>query len=340
MADTAQQGYVCLAKQSAYGVPNTADLAAQQLLVDSHSIGADVEVQHPDPEIGGSRDPRVGAAIFGGVKVTGDIDASLRFHLLPLLLLAAGFVESGAPVEQTTGTGAWRHRFIPGDATPLTILSAWGKDRLVRQWQDCLIDELTVGVDAGDRGTISASILGLNEGVVSAIVPSTPANDAKASWYGSAVVFDGLGTYRWQGANLGIANNLDDSAWVLGSRLLNDITPGEREVTLNGTIRLGTNAPASLTDLYRAAAYGSKTATGPTTLDPYATSGALTLGSSKLIGTSTTDYYRLVATLPSLVLEGFPLEQSGADVLSADITARAYGSAYTLDVYNSRATAY
>jgi len=343
VADTAQVGWLCAALQAAQGTAaDVAALAPQQLLHNSHSIGLSVEITDPDPEIGGGRDPRPGAATYGGAQVGGDLDAALRFDLLPLFLLAGGFVESGAPTEPEPGTGAYRHQFVFGDATYLTLMSAWGANRVVRQWQDVLVDSLTLATEADGDTTLSATVLGASEVIVAAeevAVPTAPANDAKGAWKGSAVVFNDLGTYRWSQAQVALNNNLSSDEYVLGKATLDGMTPGERELVLSGTIRLGSDDP-SVTALYRAGVFGDPDAVTSTDADPYITSGAVTFGSGRKIGTSTTQRYRSVWTMPSLTLRPFALEQSGADTLEVSVEARAYGSGVTVDVYNARAGAY
>lgn len=345
MADTAQLGYLALAIQTAKGTANTADLAAQGVRATSISVGGTTEVSDPDPEIGGTRDPRNSAAIFGGFRIGGDFEAYLRYHiLLPALLVGAGFT-APAPVETGVGTGVFRHTFTPATAQRyLTVETSWGNARLVRRFVDVIVDSLELSLSAEERVALTATLIGATETRQAAATAVTyPTADAIGNYNGSAVTFDGLGTYLFSDLGLSIGNNASDDEYVIGSRFLADVTPGERDVRITGTLRLGTNTP-SLTDLYRAAMYGSKTVDAPAGLDPYTTSAAATFGSNRFVGASTTERYRAVFTLPSVVMRAFPLDASGDDVLTAEIEARSMSNGtdpvLTVDVYNTRATAY
>jgi len=258
-----------------------------------------------------------------------------------LLLLAAGFA-AAAPVQDGT-TGAYTHTFTPANTgTYLTIVGRWGSTDAVRRFTDVLVNELSWSLDANGKVTWTASFVGLDESYgVTGVTPTFETNPV-ATYDGSAITLDGLGTYRWESVGLSIGNNLSDDEYVIGSRKLDDVTFGTREVMVTGTIKVGSNTP-SVTDLYRAAVYGSKTATSPITSDPYHTAAAVTLASRKLVGTSATRRHGMLATMPDVVLSGFPLEGSGADRLTVDLEGRAVkgpGNVLTIDLTNDRATQY
>lgn len=344
MADTALTGYVALAKQSAQGTPNTVDLPTSGVLATSATLGGSSEASDPDPEIGGSRNPDISGAAFGGFALSGDIEGYLRYAiLLPRLLQAAGFV-AAAPVETGASSGVFQHTFTPGAMSYLTVESRWGLTDAIRRFRDVLVNELTIEVNPNERATLSASCVGMRETwQASPTAVTYPAVDPVGHGATSAIALGGLGTYRFASATVGIANNLSDDEFVIGSRFLGDLTPGAQEITVGGEIRLGNNTP-SLTELYRAALYGAPDATEPAGLEPFSTDAALTIASPKLIGASTTEKYRAVFTMPHLVIAGFPLEASGADPLGATIEGRAYdgpdGPSLTVDIYNARSTAY
>lgn len=343
MSDTAQLGYLTLAGQTAKGTPNVAGLTTGGVRATGFTLGPDTEVTSPDAEIGGTRDPNLAGAAFGGFKVGGSVDGYLRYAvLLPLMLRASGFV-AAAPTVVTAGQ-VFKHTFTPGAAQYLTAETSWGLNRAIRRFSDLLVNSFSISLSANERATLTAEFVGAIEAWQAAPTAVTyPTADGIGNFLGSAITFDTLGTYRFTEAEIAVANNLSDDEYVIGSRSLDDVTAGEREITFTGTIKLGTNTP-SLTDLYRAAAYGSKTATAPAGSDPYQTSFAHTVGSTKLIGTSLTEKYRALFTVPSAVLNAIPLEASGADVLSAQIEAKAYSDGInpimTIDVWNNVATQY
>lgn len=340
MSQTAQTGYIALATQSAKGTPGTVD-GTLALKVTGLPLSGSADLMDFADEIGGGRDADSSAAVLGGFRVSGSLEGLFRPKVFGFLLLAAGFT-AAAPVQDAT-TGAYTHTFTPSNTgTYLTMLTRWGTTDAVRRFSDCLVNELSLTVDNTGTVTWSADILGLDETFgVTGVTPTYETNPV-ANAFGSAMTLDGLGTYKVESQSLTITNNLSDDEYVVGSRRLDDVTYGAREVTVGCTVKVGANTP-SLTDLYRAAVYGSKTATGPTSSDPYHSSAALTFGSSRLIGTSTTKRHALVATIPDMVLSGFPLEASGADRLAADLEGRALkgaGPVVTIDLQNDRATQY
>lgn len=340
MSQIAQDGYLALAVQTAKGTQATVD-GTNALLITSSSLSGQSELLDTEAEIGGSRQKSASAVVMGGFTVSGELEGLFRPKAFGLLLLAAGFA---APVPvQDAATGAFTHTFTPGAAKYLTIMVRWGTGT-VRRFTDCLVDELTISLDANGKVTWSASIIGRREEFGIAGVTPTFETSPVADYAGSAITLDGLGTYRWESIELGIANNLSDDEFVIGSRQLEDVTPGELAITLSGTVKVGDNVPA-LTDLYRAAVLGSKTATDSATAGatPYHTSAAVTFGSAKFIGTSVTKRFGMVATIPDLVMAGFPLEASGADRLTVEIEAEAFkaaGNIITLDLQNDRSTQY
>jgi hypothetical protein len=342
MSEIAQNGYVCLAVQTAKGTP-AAVTGADALKVTSVGISGQSEMLDFEDEIGGGRDADSSAAVMGGFTISGELEGLFRPKTFGLLLLGAGFA-AAAPVQDAT-SGAFTHTFTPA-ATPkyLSLLTRWGLTSAVRRFSDCLVNELSFSLDANGKVTWSASIVGRREEYGIAGVTPTFETNPVADYVGSAVTLDGLGTYRFESVGLSIANNLSDDEFVIGSRQLEDVTPGARSVTMTGTIKVGDNSPA-VTDLYRAAVLGSKTASDSSTAGatPYHSAAALTFGSAKLIGTSTIKRHALIATIPDLVLAGFPLEASGADRLTVEIEGTALkgaGNLVSIDLQNDRSTQY
>lgn len=342
MSEIAQNGYVALAVQTAKGTP-AAVTGTDALRVTANNVSGASELLDFEDEIGGGRDAESSAAVLGGFVVSGELEGLFRPKAFGLLLQGAGFVAS-APV-QDAATGAYTHTFTPG-STPkyLSLLTRWGQTAAIRRFSDCLVNELTLSLDANGKVTWSASIIGRREEYGQTGITPTFETNPVANYAGSAVTLDGLGTYRFESTELGISNNLSDDEYVIGSRSLEDVTFGAREVTFGGTVKVGDNVPA-LTDLYRAAVFGSKTATDSSAAgsDPYHSSAAVTFGSSKLIGTSVTKRHALIASIPDLVLAGFPLEASGADRLTVDLEGRALkgaGNVLSIDLQNDRSAAY
>lgn len=342
MSDTAQEGYLTLATQTAQGSPAAAVTLGMR--VTDLGVSGQTENLEADPEIGGGRDRDTAGVIPGGFSVAGDVEAYLRFDKLGYLLVGAGFEELAAPVQDAT-TGAWTHTFTPAP-TPvwLTLEAAWGRNRAIRRFSDCLVNELSMTVAGNDLATMSAGFIGRNEvWQASPSVPVFASPDPIGSYLGSAIVLDGLGTYRLTEMEWTLANNATDDEFVVGSRGLVDITLGRREVGFTGTLRIDPAAPGAVTDLYRAAMYGDKTLTTPGVDGPYHTSATLTFGSRKLVGTSITKRFGVSISMPDIVLNAFPLEGSGADVVEASIEGTAYkgtNPVSTITLVNGVATKY
>lgn len=342
MSEIAQTGYLALAAQTARGTSATVD-GTNALRLTSMGISGNSETLDYEDEIGGGRDADASSAVLGGFSVSGEIEGLFRPKAFGFLLLGAGFA-AAAPVQDGV-TGAWTHTFTPG-STPkyLTVLTRYGSTAAIRKFSDVLVDELSWSLDANGKVTWSASLIGRREEYGVAGITPTYETSPVADYAGSAVTLDGLGTYRFESVELGVANNLSDDEYVIGSRQLDDVTYGAREVTFGGTVKVGDNTPV-LTDLYRAAVFGSKTATDSSTAtsDPYHSSAAVTFGSRKLVGTSITKRFGMTATIADLVLNGFPLESSGADRLAVDLEGRALkgaGPVVSIDLVNDRGTVY
>ena len=341
MSETAQTGYIALAAQTAKGTPANVD-GSIALRVTTSSVSGQAELLDFDEEIGGGRDADSSLAVVGGFSVSGSLEGLLRTKAFGWLLLAAGFT-AAEPVPEAGATGAVTHTFTPANTgTYLTIVGRWGSTDATRKISDALVNELTISLDANGRATWSASLIaGEEEFGVADVVPTFETNPV-ATYDGSAVELDGLGTYRWESVELSVNNNLSDDEFVIGSRKLDDVTFGSREVMLSGTVKVGNNSP-SVTDLYRAAVYGDPTATTPGDSDPYHSSAAVTFGSRRLIGTSLAERFGLVASFDDLVLAGFPLEASGSDRLTVDLEGRALKGdqpVVSIDLTNDQATRY
>lgn len=337
MSDTGQSGYVAIGRQTAKGA---AAVPTQGIYVNDYSVSGQTELVVPDPEIGGGRAIVTSGVSAGSFKVSGDLSALLRSKMVGFLLMGAGFA-APAPTQEAT-TGAYTHAFVPGAMTYLTLERSWGANRLISRAQDCLVDELTFSVDAEGQATVEASFIGTTEARQASAGTPTFETDPVADWKGSALTLDSLSTYRAMSMSLAIRNNLTDDEFVIGSRFLDDVTPKRREIDFEVGIKLGNDTPA-VTELYRAAVWGSKTATSPQALDPFKCAADVTFGSSKLIGTSVVNRFGLTATLTDVILEGFPLEMSGDDVLEASvkgIVTQGAGQHATINLRNAFATAY
>lgn len=337
MSDTAQPGYAALVAQAAKGTPGT--VLTRGMKCTDVGLSGRSDTDFGDAEIGGGRYTDANLPMLAGHAVSGGLSGYLRSTTFPLLLLGTGFTFA-APTQDGV-TGAYTHVGTLGSTlTWLTAETSYGAGRAVRRFSDLLVGELNATLDANARAMFEANLVGITEawqGGTSAVTYDT---DPVADTNGSAITLDTLGTYKWESVGVHIANSVSDDEHVVGVRSLDDVTPGAREVTMTGTIKVGANTP-SVTDLYRAAVYGSKTATAPGLDGPYHTSGNVVLGHRKFAGTSTTVRYGHTVAFADLVISGFPLEASGDDRLAVEIECRAVGNPEcTWTVRNAQATQY
>lgn len=342
MSDTAQEGYFALAKQTAQGTVNTATTNGYRIT--STDLGSVSDLLEADAEIGGGRDVDTAGVAFGSVHVEGTIDAYARYDLIGHFLKALGFT-APAPVQDGV-TGAWTHTFTPDTAfTWYTLETNWGRNRAIRRYIDSVLNSLELTVAGDEWVTLGMEWLALAETwQASPSVPTYASPDPIGTYLGSKVTLDALGTFRLSEMAVTIANNFTSDEAVIGQRSLVDLTPKRRDVTFSGNLKINPASPANVTDLYRAALWGSKTATAVSDVaEPYHTSATLTFGSPKLVGSSTTVRYGVEIALPDVVLSAFPLGGSGDDVTEATIEGRAVKGAApvsTIKVFNARGTQY
>ena len=334
---TAQTGYLAHGRQTAQGTGVT---PTDGYRTTSVGISGQAETVVPDPESGSGRDIPLGGAIPGPFSVSGSAEAYLYVNQLASLLPTFGFVESGAPV--TISPGVYKHTFLPDELSWTTFEAAWGDSLAIRRWEDCLGDTMSLTAPTGAQATVSLGIVGISELWQAAPVVPTFGTDPAGSWMGSALRIPGIGTMLLSETMWELANNLSTDEYVLESRFVNTITPKRRDITGSATARLG-STPNVVTDAYRAAMYGSKTATTPGTA-LFTTAATAIFGSGKLIGASLTERYRIEIEMPAVEIQPFPLEGSGDDVLTSSFTYRAYSNGVdpvaTIEVYSDRATAY
>lgn len=141
--------------------------------------------------------------------------------------------------------------------------------------------------------------------------------DTKSMFVGSNI------TVAWNGVNLpaksfslDVNNNMETDDFRLGSLFLGDITEKRREVMMNVTIRPDDSS------LWRAAMYGSMTATTPggTVLKDDV---AITISSYEKIGTALTNTYQVTFTIPTAAIKPFQVSPSGDDVIQHDLEIQA-----------------
>ncbi|ANA85993.1 minor tail protein [Gordonia phage Demosthenes] len=317
MGFNAQQGAIAFKTQSAKGTPAT-NMATEGIAMyrTGGSLSPNVELMTPDAEIGGHRDTV--DALLGPISNGGDLEFYTRFESIGFLLKAA----LGAPVSAAgTVSGTHEHVFTPSDAQLLPFFTTWerigaGLQRV--QYTDCVVNTLSLECDPDGYLTGSVGIIGCRALYGVPDINVQPILDETKFTVGSNIkVMHAGADLKSKGFSLEINNNFDDSDFRMGSRYIEDLTPGQREVT--GSVNLRHESDA----IMRSAVLGSAVAT---------TAGGLTSKEPVIIeiesygeidGAATPTTNRLEIEFPNVIFEPFGFEPSGADQIEGDVSWRA-----------------
>lgn len=282
----------------------------------SGSMRLNREALIPDPEIGGGRD--ISDALLGPASCTGEFEAYGRFgsSFGTILRAALGLSVSAAG----TATGTHTHTITPSDTSSLPLLSIYERISSgleIAQYYDCVVDTVSLDVDASGFLKVSYTIIGKRQELVATIIDPVPLYDNTGMTVGTNVVVTMGGvnikpkTLTWE-----LSNNFEDDDFRLGQFFLEDLTPKRRESTLTMRIRHEDK------DMLRQALLGSPTATevgGITTKSPL----SIDIRSYEQIsGASPATYHSLKLDFPSAMISPFSLEPSGDDILENDVEFR------------------
>lgn len=310
MGFSSQAGQVILRTQSTPGVL-AADLASAGvgIKLKSGSLAANRDLLIPDPEIGGGRD--VTDAYMGAVSFSGDYEFYPRLNSIATLLAAAL-----GTVNSSTTTGVSTHTFTPSDAAQLPVLSIEeeiGNGLEVFNYTDAVVNTFHLEAEANGYLSGTAGMIAKRQ-VAGATVTPAPNWDNTPLIVGTniTVKLNGV-TIPAKSFSFDVNNNFEDDDFRLGSFFLGDLTPKQREVTAQVSIRHDGAA------LWRQATYGQSAATTPgglITKQPL----VITMSTYEIIAGSTPPTVgSLEITIGKAALKPFGFSPSGDDILENDI---------------------
>lgn len=274
----------------------------------------------PDPEIGGNRD--ITDAYGGPASYSGDIEFYARMGFLPTIVKAA--LGTGASV--VTGTVAGTdllgvHTITPTDSILnlpwLSIEEAIASGLENFRYTDSHVNTLSLSCDPdnflmGTAGLIAKTGLAGITRTVAPVVDTSPLLLGTSM----AISIGGVSTYILRNWKMDFTNNIEDNTFQLGSTTLADLTGKRRELTMSATIRPN---GGSANALFREAAFGSSSATGPLSGANVQKAVTVLIESYALIGSGIADHFSLSISVPTMIIKPFPLKASGDDVIEYDV---------------------
>jgi hypothetical protein len=289
----------------------------------------------PDPEIAGAGGRDVPKAYLGPVTYSGEHNFYVRSEALPLALY--GVLGGGGGAPTGSGTAGYVHTFTPADTLPFFTLQEQVANSFdTFKYTDTYFDSLKLecAADGYMMGTLGLAARQQDAGQT----PATPAFDATPMYVGSniTITYNAV-TVQAQSFTFEYKNNLEKNHFILGSLLVDAMTPKRRDIT--GTFALRPQANT----FFRQAMYGNSSATTPTGL-PTAQQLIITATTYEIITGATSQVYTTTITLPEVELLPFKPTATGDNVLEHSIDFRvvkiAASNAATVAVTNGVATAY
>lgn len=309
-----QAGHVILRTQPTRGTI-AADLgtAGVAMKIRSGALAPSRDLLVPDPEIGGGRDTV--DAYLGAVSFSGDYEFYARLESLATLLYGALGTKTSATV-----TGVNTHTLEPSDAAQLPFFSVEEQisDGLeVFNYVDAVVNTFHLEAEANGFLSGTAGMIAVRQ-----TAGATPTADP--DWDNSPMIVGTNITVTYNGVtvpaksfSIDVNNNFEDDDFRLGSFYLGDLTPKQREVTAQISLR---HDGASF---WRQATYGQAAAVTPgglVTKQPL----VITMTTYEdIVGSTPLTKSSLQITIPKAVLTPFAFAPSGDDVLENDVDIRA-----------------
>lgn len=315
MGFSSQAGAVLLRTQTAKGTfPADFDAEAVGLKIRSGALGANRDLLVPDPEIGGGRD--TSDAYLGAISFSGDYEYYVRLEALATILGAAlGDTDTVWDPVAMVGT----HTITPSDAAQLPFLAVQeqigaGLDNF--NYTDAVVNTLHFEAEAngylmGTAGLIAAKQAPTLTPVLAPEFDNTP----MIVGTNITVTYNGV-TVPAKSFSMDINNNFEDDDFRLGSFFLGDLTPKQREITAQLSIRHDAK------EMWRQATYGTSAAVAPGGL---VTKQPLVVNMTTyedIVGSVPPVKASLQITIPKCVISPFAYGPSGDDVLENDLDLR------------------
>lgn len=309
-----QSGHVILRTQPTRGTL-AADLgtAGVAMKIKSGALAPSRDLLIPDPEIGGGRDTV--DAYLGAVSFSGDYEYYARLESLATLLYGALGAKASA-----TATGVNTHTLTPADTASLPFFSVEEQisDGLeVFNYVDAVVNTFHLESEANGFLSGTAGMIAVRQ--TAGVTPT-----ADPLWDNSAMIVGTNITVTYNGVtvpakkfSLDVNNNFEDDDFRLGSFYLGDLTPKQREVTAQISLRHDGAA------FWRQATYGQSAAVTPgglVTKQPL----VITMTTYEdIVGSAPLTKSSLQVTIPKAILTPFAFSPSGDDVLENDVDIRA-----------------
>lgn len=245
MSITGQVGHIALAKQTAFGTPNTTAGAYKAVKITGDSLASSNNMIVAEGEIGTGRD--VTQAVPGGFSAAGAINGNLRAR-------AAAVFLQGALGTLTADTGPPAvDDFAVADTLPVYTLEkkvgTTSNQLLTLRYSDVMVNTLNLSVPSGGLATFSAGLVAANESYIGAPIAAetyAATSDDLLVWHGGRIktgdsANGGSVTYAadetFQSVEIVINNNVQADEWtVRPSRFLRSLTEGIRSIELNFTM--------------------------------------------------------------------------------------------------------
>lgn len=332
-----QLGQVGFVKQAAVGTAGTIATAAptRWMKMRSSSVGGDRSLMIPDPEIQGSGGRDVPKSYLSPVSYSGDYEAYVRPEALPLAIYGA--LGGGGAAPTGSGVAGYTHSITPGDTLPVfTIQEKMGDSFDTFKYTDAYFNTLHLECAADGYFMTTLGVVARTQ--LAGETAATPAFDNTPQILGSNITIS-LGGSAVPASDFSFDwnNNIESNHFVLGSLLVDVMTPKRRDVTGSFTVRPQSNA------LFRQAMYGNAAATGPTG-QPTVQNMTITATTYEIITGATTQVYTVTITIPEVELAPFKPGASGDDTMEHSIDFRAVKVAAaniaTISVINGVSTAY
>lgn len=332
-----QLGQMGFIKQSAVGTGGTIATAAptRWMKLRSSSVGGERDLLIPDPEIQGAGGRDVNKTYLGPVTYSGDYEFYARSEALPLAIYGA-FGGGGAAPTGTALLG-YSHSFTPADTLPVfTVQEKLGDGFDVFSYTDTYFN--TLHLEAAADGYLQGTLGVVARSQTAGVTAATPAFDNTPLYVGSAITVTlGGSSIPAESFAFDLNNNIESDHFVLGSNLVDVMTPKRREVTGSFSLRPTSNA------LFRQALNGAPASVTPTGV-PTVQQMVITCTTYEIITGATSQVYTVSLTIPEVILTPFKPEASGDDTISHSIDFQAVKVAAsniaTVSVINGISTAY
>lgn len=237
MSITGQVGHIALAKQTAFGTPNTTAAQYKAVKITGDSLVASNNPLVAEGEIGTGRD--VTQTVPGGFSSAGAINGNLRARAAAAFLYGS----LGAIVAQPAGTpvgSSTRDDFNPADVLPVWTLEKkvgtnvrTAAELLTLRYTDTMVNTLNITATSGGLSTFSAGLIAAGE----LYIPAPLVDETVAGTY--PATSDDLLVFH--GGRIRVKDSVDNDnvTFVIGDTpaYSNDTTFQSLEVSINNNVQ-------------------------------------------------------------------------------------------------------